>query len=718
MKKKFCNLLTLVCLATYLRLTHGRFHIEDHRTRLYNTVDRYEDTHQIGRRLHVVEYPFGEQPLDASRELDPSLDYTLGKDIPLDALQHTGSEFEPDQVRISMWTETAMLFSWATGHGRVFPWHQGHKAMHGVGNNRTCDCCGDAMKGYDPKKVESIVEIDMVELEQNTAKDGGSQDHHRGGHSVVPTVVDTKRVVYNYTYGPQNGAYGTAFTGESDHAGDREVQDDVQPQETQHVPMGTLYHSPILHHVLVDNLLPGQTYTYRVGNNKHGWSKRYQFTMPKNRNAYPFTIGVVADLGQTHNSSKTLERMIAAKPDVAILAGDLSYADAYFSNGSYYFWTATDADTFRSFQPRWDTFGRLLEQLAAFVPFATIGGNHELESMTSQDNVTNVAYNARYPNPQYPEEGIQTSPNDPLAYWDFSLLPHSAMFLPDHMSNAVKTNNTFYSINTGPVHMIFLNNYVPYGKGSVMYEWLKQDLKHVDRRLQPWIVVVFHTPFYSTYMGSYKENAEMQHHVESLLVENHVDLVISGHIHAYERSVPTIYHAPNSCGPIHIVVGCGGNSEGMTSGYIDKIEKTYSGVSVSDLCENPDKYYATPGYQPTYSGRGYVDHSTPFCYTSQAPWSDYRDPSFGFGQIVVLSEDTMEWKWQRNVDACDIFSDHVIVRKRPVGAACSEKVVEGSQNAAHAGAVPWKQSAKTSIWQYVLSYAVKAMDTFHNHFLI
>ena len=41
-----------------------------------------------------------------------------------------------------------------------------------------------------------------------------------------------------------------------------------------------------------------------------------------------------------------------------------------------------------------------------------------------------------------------------------------------------------------------------------------------------------------------------------------VDLVLNGHVHAYERTHPMYKYKPDTCGPIYITIGDGGNVEG------------------------------------------------------------------------------------------------------------------------------------------------------------
>ena len=70
-------------------------------------------------------------------------------------------------------------------------------------------------------------------------------------------------------------------------------------------------------------------------------------------------LGLVGDLGQTEDSAETLEHIISSRPQSVLNVGDLSYADGY--------------------QPRWDSWGRLTEPLAASVPLMHVEGNHEEE---------------------------------------------------------------------------------------------------------------------------------------------------------------------------------------------------------------------------------------------------------------------------------------------------------------------------------------------------
>ena len=58
--------------------------------------------------------------------------------------------------------------------------------------------------------------------------------------------------------------------------------------------------------------------------------------------------------------------------------------------------------------------------------------------------------------------------------------------------------NSFYSFESGLVHFIFLNPYTPSQQGSKQQMFLLEDLRALDRKRTPWIVVVTHCPFYNS----------------------------------------------------------------------------------------------------------------------------------------------------------------------------------------------------------------------------
>lgn len=199
------------------------------------------------------------------------------------------------------------------------------------------------------------------------------------------------------------------------------------------------------------------------------------------------------DLGQTGWTKSTLEHISQSNYDVFLLPGDLAYADRI--------------------QPLWDSFGRLVEPLASQRPWMVTQGNHEVEKIPAIHHTPFTAYNARWHMP-FEESG--------------------------------STSNLYYSFEVSGVHVVMLGSYADFGYGSDQIRWLESDLKKVDRRKTPWLVVIVHAPWYNSnyaHQGE-KESVDMRVMMEGLLYKARVDLVFAGHVHAYERFVSHTFIAP------------------------------------------------------------------------------------------------------------------------------------------------------------------------------
>lgn len=59
----------------------------------------------------------------------------------------------------------------------------------------------------------------------------------------------------------------------------------------------------------------------------------------------------------------------------------------------------------------------------------------------------------------------------------------------------------------------------------------------MKREETPWLIVLVHCPLYNSYVDHYMEGEPMRVVYEPWFVKYEVDVVFSGHVHAYERSV-------------------------------------------------------------------------------------------------------------------------------------------------------------------------------------
>lgn len=372
---------------------------------------------------------------------------------------------------------------------------------------------------------------------------------------------------------------------------------------------GKDYYSPYYHHVVLTDLQPNTHYYYRVGlveqernddddddddkeqsDNERQllrWPpynpdgkpcpdqlKIHSFRTGPFETDAPVTLALVGDLGQFPHSEDTLARMVrdADQIDVAILAGDVAY---------------TEMD-----HRRWDTFLDFLDDYPLFskVPLQLCPGNHDIDKVENRNEIF-LGYEHRFRMPAVkPAELGLYQGDDKLLNMDAPPYP-----LPYEWGNA------YYSFSYGMAKVIMINAYASMEPNSTQYNWIQQELRTVDRDTTPWVIAVIHTPLYNTFSLHHHDLqiVAAREHLEPLFVEHSVNLVFSGHIHAYQRSKNVVFGQVNATGPVHITIGAGGRK-----------------------CEAP--------------------------YQNETPedWLEFRDATmYGYGQLELIDRQTAVWQW-------------------------------------------------------------------------
>ncbi|XP_048234819.1 purple acid phosphatase 18 [Ricinus communis] len=328
-----------------------------------------------------------------------------------------------------------------------------------------------------------------------------------------------------------------------------------------------LYSSGKIHHTVIGPLEPDTVYFYKCG----GQGREFQLKTPPAQS--PITFAVAGDLGQTGWTKSTLDHIKQCKYDVHLLPGDLSYADYM--------------------QHRWDTFGDLVEPLASARPWMVTEGNHEKEIIPFlMDGFQ--SYNSRWKMP-FEESG--------------------------------SSSNLYYSFEVAGAHVIMLGSYADYDEYSDQYNWLKADLAKVDRKKTPWLLVLFHVPWYNSNKAHQGEGDGMMVAMEPLLYAASVDVVLAGHVHAYERTKRVNNGRSDQCGAVHITIGDGGNKEGLAQKY-----------------KSP-----------------------------QPEWSVFREASFGHGELKLVNSTHAFWTWHRNDDDEPVRSDQIWITSLVSSGCIDEK---------------------------------------------
>lgn len=293
------------------------------------------------------------------------------------------------------------------------------------------------------------------------------------------------------------------------------------------------YHSGnwkgFIYNTTLTGLKQNTKYFYRVGSNAGGFSKTFSFRTFVNSGyeSTTTTWAVIGDMGTNYQSDNTIKRLkdLVAKDEIVGILhnGDIAYADGV--------------------QRRWDDYGRKVQDITANTQYQTVPGNHEMAIVTY---LGLEGYKNRWFMPyDFPIE----RPGGQEAYW--------------------------YTFTRGPLRVIGLNSESHMDVSLISPDqlaWLKTALAEAQRTRDqhPWLFVMLHRPLYCTSTrhtecGTFAQ--WLRDWLEELFHEYKVDLVITAHMHNYERTTP-LYKSqaqPEGSAPVYIVNGAAGCREGLSS---------------------------------------------------------------------------------------------------------------------------------------------------------
>lgn len=194
-------------------------------------------------------------------------------------------------------------------------------------------------------------------------------------------------------------------------------------------------------------------------------------------------------------------------------------------------------------------------------------------------------------------------------------MPYSLRY-PTPYQGSGSPDPAYWGREVGPVHVIALNAYSDSSNTSLQFRWLEDYLEtYVNRARTPWVLVMVHAAWYCSNTVHWKEAERMRLSMEPMLYAHGVDIVLSGHVHAYERTLAVYQEELDDCGVSYLVLGDGGNYEAEVTPWRE-------------------------------------DSSTE---TGAPQWSAFRESSFGVGELTIVNDTHAYYSWHRH--ACGSDSD-------------------------------------------------------------
>jgi Purple acid Phosphatase, N-terminal domain/Calcineurin-like phosphoesterase len=299
---------------------------------------------------------------------------------------------------------------------------------------------------------------------------------------------------------------------------------------------------------LLRDLAPGTTYHYSVSNDGVNWSDPVTFsTAAPGLSDFRFTM--VGDESTSSVTSLPVAQVIAAlQPRFNVVVGDLSYAgggSGYYSNG-----VPTDVSAFSP--GLWDTYLGIVGPAAAqSIPWQVGVGNHEMEPLA---DFGYVGFTTRFPQAYAPQQFTGSPVIKSFSYGNVAVIQLDGNDLSAELDD---------------------NNGYTQGKQTA---WLTEQLAafRAPGSGIDFIVVGFHNCVFCT-NTTHGSDGGIRLVWENIFDRYQVDLVVSGHVHAYERTYPlrggevtkvvpsggTVF--PEAEGTTYICAGGGG--QGLYTGW-------------------------------------------------------------------------------------------------------------------------------------------------------
>ena len=291
----------------------------------------------------------------------------------------------------------------------------------------------------------------------------------------VQNVRQTQAIVRWVT--KQAGAGALEYQGDDSQIG--RVTSNVQAFLPEETGQAQAYYR---HEAVLRKLTPGTNYSYQIS--LDGQSLTAAAMQFRTAGVAPFQFLAFGDSGTGSAAQKTISQLLLQQsPDFILHTGDLVYPSG----------------TFARYEALYFEYYR---DIMKDVPFFPCPGNHD--------------------------------------YYEMKCLPYKAAnSVPDEMV-PTRDAGRYYSFDWGNAHFVSLDSNdcleeAADGSGS-MLEWLEKDLQATTKF---WRIVLLHHPAYSAGNHSNEPESELvRKWITPILDKYRIPLVLNGHEHSYQRSLP------------------------------------------------------------------------------------------------------------------------------------------------------------------------------------
>ena len=280
-----------------------------------------------------------------------------------------------------------------------------------------------------------------------------------------------------------------------------------------------------VHKVLLTELTPGTTYTYKVGNGTV-WSDEGTFTTDDGDDKVEFVVISDIQASSLENfemGANVLNKALELNPDADLIAnlGD-------FTNDST--------------NEEWDFYDEAMQEINLSITLAPVAGNH-----------------------------------DGLGVWHW----FDNMFNLDTSESVQCLNGVNYSFDYGNVHVAVLNTNDLLSITDAQITWLKNDM---NSTACDWKIVLMHkSPYTLGKDGKWPDALYLKGALGEALDECNVDMVMSGHDHMYLRTkaLKNDNLAEDGDGTVFVLVGTAGSKRYEIREFL---QDHFMPVSYIDAC--------------------------------------------------------------------------------------------------------------------------------------